>query len=274
LADNVQSNATTTAGAVFATDEISGIHHSRVKVEIGADGTATDVSSTNPMPVRQNDGSANQTFAELDLDSGGGTVSRISVGLAIPSPGGPVAGGSASNPLRIDPTGATVQPVRGYTQVGDAIDDFPVSVGARARATAYTTANPDDAAGTLWCDGFGRLVAILNTPAKVADGTSYGPKAATVTSSGDTALIAAPGSGSIHVTQISAVNSHGTLSSDCSFKDGSTVRVSTNLPALSAGGLHRWEFNPPWKLTATTALNVNCSAAANVIVTVHFYVAT
>ena len=34
-----------------AADEIAGIKHQRVKVEIGVDGTATDVSASNPMPV-------------------------------------------------------------------------------------------------------------------------------------------------------------------------------------------------------------------------------
>ncbi len=34
-----------------ATDDIAGVHHHRVKVTTGADGTANDVSSANPLPV-------------------------------------------------------------------------------------------------------------------------------------------------------------------------------------------------------------------------------
>ena len=38
-------------GANIAVDEISGLLHQRVKVGIGADGTAVDVSESNPMPM-------------------------------------------------------------------------------------------------------------------------------------------------------------------------------------------------------------------------------
>jgi len=47
MADNtVQTGADT-----IATDDIAGIKHQRVKVQYGADGSATDVSSTTPLPV-------------------------------------------------------------------------------------------------------------------------------------------------------------------------------------------------------------------------------
>lgn len=38
-------------GSTIAADEISGVLHQRVKIGIGEDGQATDVSSSNPMPV-------------------------------------------------------------------------------------------------------------------------------------------------------------------------------------------------------------------------------
>jgi hypothetical protein len=38
-------------GADIATDLIAGKQHQRVKVQFGADGTATDVSADDPMPV-------------------------------------------------------------------------------------------------------------------------------------------------------------------------------------------------------------------------------
>ncbi len=40
------------SGANVATDEIAGRHFQRVKPAIGEDGTAIDVSESNPMPVR------------------------------------------------------------------------------------------------------------------------------------------------------------------------------------------------------------------------------
>jgi hypothetical protein len=43
-------NVTTAAGAI-ASDNIGGAHYQRIKVTFGDDGTATDVSSANPLPV-------------------------------------------------------------------------------------------------------------------------------------------------------------------------------------------------------------------------------
>jgi hypothetical protein len=49
MADNV--GYTPGTGATVAADEIGGVLHQRVKVGIGADGTAVDVSESNPMPM-------------------------------------------------------------------------------------------------------------------------------------------------------------------------------------------------------------------------------
>lgn len=47
----------------------------------------------------------------LDYDTGGGTVNQGTVGIVLPASGGPVAGGTVTNPVRTDPTGTTTQPV-------------------------------------------------------------------------------------------------------------------------------------------------------------------
>jgi hypothetical protein len=49
MADNV--GYTPGSGATVAADDIGGVLHQRVKVGIGADGTAVDVSEANPMPM-------------------------------------------------------------------------------------------------------------------------------------------------------------------------------------------------------------------------------
>ena len=49
MADNV--GYTPGTGATIAADDIAGVLYQRVKIGVGADGSATDVSSTNPMPV-------------------------------------------------------------------------------------------------------------------------------------------------------------------------------------------------------------------------------
>lgn len=50
MADGVQ--ITQGSGTTIATDDVGGVQWQRVKVGIGADGTAGDVSTANPMPVR------------------------------------------------------------------------------------------------------------------------------------------------------------------------------------------------------------------------------
>lgn len=47
----------------------------------------------------------------LDYDTGGGTVNQGTIGFVVPGAGGPVAAGTASAPMRVDPTGTTTQPV-------------------------------------------------------------------------------------------------------------------------------------------------------------------
>jgi hypothetical protein len=49
MADNV--GYTPGSGATVAADEIGGVLHQRIKLGIGDDGTAVDVSESNPMPV-------------------------------------------------------------------------------------------------------------------------------------------------------------------------------------------------------------------------------
>ncbi len=51
MADNTQLNANVTSGDTIATDDIGGVKHQRVKIEYGADGSATDVSHNNPLPI-------------------------------------------------------------------------------------------------------------------------------------------------------------------------------------------------------------------------------
>jgi hypothetical protein len=52
MADNV--GYTPGSGATVAADDIGGVLHQRIKIGVGADGTAVDVSEANPMPVADN----------------------------------------------------------------------------------------------------------------------------------------------------------------------------------------------------------------------------
>lgn len=49
MADNVELNLGV-GGDNIAADDISGVKHQRVKIQIGADGEASDVEANNPLP--------------------------------------------------------------------------------------------------------------------------------------------------------------------------------------------------------------------------------
>ena len=57
MADNV--GYTPGSGAIIAADDIGGVLHQRMKLGVGGDGVAVDVSSANPMPV--SDATAEET---------------------------------------------------------------------------------------------------------------------------------------------------------------------------------------------------------------------
>ena len=54
-----------------------------------------------------------QSNITADYDTGAGTQTQTMFGVALPASGGAVAGGTSTNPLRMDPTGTTTQPVSG-----------------------------------------------------------------------------------------------------------------------------------------------------------------
>lgn len=58
---------------------------------------------------------ANLTGDHADLDSAAGTDDHEVVAIGLPGSGGHVVGGTATNPLRTDPTGSTTQPVSDAT---------------------------------------------------------------------------------------------------------------------------------------------------------------
>lgn len=83
MADNV--GYTPGTGATIAADEIGGALHQRVKVGIGADGTAVDVSSANPMPVDASYGELIEAIEALRFAVASLTKS---IGFALPNTSG------------------------------------------------------------------------------------------------------------------------------------------------------------------------------------------
>lgn len=79
MADNV--GYTPGTGATVAADDIGGVLYQRVKIGVGADGAATDVSTANPMPVIV-DGTTALNVAITDVTS----TNPLEVTAATPLP--------------------------------------------------------------------------------------------------------------------------------------------------------------------------------------------
>jgi len=112
MADNV--GYTPGTGASVDADDIGGNLHQRVKISIGADGSAVDLSATNPMPVagvlnNNDDASASKMLLVGGRTSGG--IAKVfeangSGHLNISDGGGSITVDAVSLPL---PTGAATE---------------------------------------------------------------------------------------------------------------------------------------------------------------------
>lgn len=83
MADNI--GYTPGTGATVAADEIGGVLHQRVKLGIGDDGVAVDVSAANPMPVTLTQGEVVEALEAMRM-----AVQSLtrSVGQAMPDVAG------------------------------------------------------------------------------------------------------------------------------------------------------------------------------------------
>lgn len=103
---------------------------------IGSNNSAIPTSSTQ---VGGSDGTNLQVLRVFDLDSSGGTQYVLGVGLRKSSSGGSIELGTSSDPIRIDPTGTTTQPVSSTqlpaSLVGGRLDE---NIGAWMGSTAPT----------------------------------------------------------------------------------------------------------------------------------------
>lgn len=85
MADNV--GYTPGTGALVAADDIAGVLHQRVKIGVGADGTAVDVSAANPLPITAPSAIAvtgGLTDAELRASPVDVTLTGISTATPLP----------------------------------------------------------------------------------------------------------------------------------------------------------------------------------------------
>lgn len=89
------------------------------------------------LPATTNAGATAKTS---DYDTGAGTDTVTMLGIALPASGGAVQGGTATNPVRTDPTGTTTQPISGsITNVSGTVS-LPTGASTLAEQQAQTTA--------------------------------------------------------------------------------------------------------------------------------------
>lgn len=85
------------------------------RVVLASNQPAIPASQSGSWTVTANAGTGTfniqQSNITTDYDTGAGTQTMTMFGMALPASGGAVAGGTSSNPVRIDPTGVTTQPV-------------------------------------------------------------------------------------------------------------------------------------------------------------------
>lgn len=157
---NVAGNLVGITGTVVTT-------HTGLDVNIiggaGSGGTASNFGSAIPTAGTasgQSDGTNMQLPRVFDDDSGAGTQYVTGVSLRLAGSGGSVEAGTASNPLRIDPTGSTAQPVTdngGSLTVDQAtgsnlhtvVDSGAITVTGAAASGASKSGNPVQTGGVF-----------------------------------------------------------------------------------------------------------------------------
>ncbi|MCP4339795.1 MAG: hypothetical protein GY799_13110 [Desulfobulbaceae bacterium] len=151
MADNTTLNAGT-GGDVVASDDISGVKHQRVKIEYGADGSATDVSSAAPLPVQISD-----TDVALGSVTGRAVVNAMGEreSMAVVVTGEDVWRG---NELTPEPTSTTTIPTPAdvgeqMTVVSEDANDTSAGTGVRTVEIHYIDASGDEQEETVTLNG-------------------------------------------------------------------------------------------------------------------------
>jgi hypothetical protein len=174
-------------GDTYRSKDRAGVKTEIVGIDLGI-GTGSESLMSGSMPINDNSGSitvdnggtfavqasltsttnAGATAKTSDYDTGAGTDTVTQFGIALPASGGAVQGGTATNPIRTDPTGTTTQPVSG-------------TVTANAGTGTFTVAGSgvfhvDDNSSSLTVDNGGTFAVqdsqVLTDNAGFTDGTS------------------------------------------------------------------------------------------------------
>lgn len=280
----------------------------------GAGGTASNYGSAFPATGTASgysDGTNMQGARVFDLDTGGGTQYVLGVGLRLSGSGGSVEGGTASNPIRTDPTGTTTQPVSGTVTANAGSGTFAVSAASLPLPSGASTAAKQPALGTagtasadvITVQGIASMTALtvaqttasnLNCTATLAAGTALAGKVVSETeigslyqgttsltpayatfstsSSGNTQVVAAQGAGNkIRVLRY-RVSANG--STNVKWQSATTDISGLHYLTQYASGGGSYTPAGICQGAANEALNINNSAAIAISGEVTYVVVT
>lgn len=126
---------------------------------IGLTGAPVPTSATQ---MGASDGTNLQAPRVFDLDTGAGEEWNLGVSIRLPGAGGSVVGGTGTNPIRIDPTGTTTQPISAAS--------LPLPTGAATEATLASRLA--DATFTTRINTLGQKAMAASTPVVLASDQS------------------------------------------------------------------------------------------------------
>lgn len=169
----------------------------------------------------------------------------------------------------------TVQAISATVNVNIAAQSsgLALRMGGRVKTSASSTA-ADSTTNPFWVDKNGRLVVTVNHPA-LAPSASHGPKTVQLSGSASVALIAAQGSGLVtYVDSLLVTNGGPSLVQLIMYEAAATASPVVAQWLAANGGGFSHQFNPPWRVSANTALNIRVKpsfSTNSVCVTAQFH---
>lgn len=224
-----------TSGALRITGSISASNAS-----IGSNGAAIPTSSTQ---IGGSDGTNLQALRVFDTDTGAGTQYLLGINLRLSASGGSVEFGTATNPIRIDPTGTTTQPVSGTVTANAGTGNFTVVQATAANLRSQTAS--ESATGSATPATAGLSGGAVTTAAPTYTTGNLG--ALSLTTGG---LLRVDGSG---VTQPISGTVAATQSGTWTVQPGNTANTTPWLATINQGGNSA-------TVTASNALKIDGSA--------------
>lgn len=249
MADNVEANAGS-GGAIFAADDIAGVHYPRVKCMWGADGSANEVSVATPMPVVQTGAlpaGANDIgdVGILSIAPGDNNIGNVDVVTLPALPAGtnnigdvdvlslPALAAGTNNIGDVDVASfaaGAITEIQGDVADDAAIAGNPVTIGLHARTADRTAVATGDAVRALG-DTQGKQVVLQGAVHEL-----HVDDRAVLTTDVAANIINAPGATRrVAVQSILVINGHATVSTKVEIRRGTTVKLQ-GFAAANGGG--------------------------------------